>query len=357
MKVSPVTSLAPPLTQEGLKTLEYAAEDIALEVTNGYFIMHPECYQNNPERIKKMCKADLQHHFRFLLSAMATAIPEIFRDYSHWLKEVLVTRKLSLQHPIDSFELMKKSITPRLSEIDKEIALVVLDAGLDVFKANELSSISSFNQESEVKGIVSEYSQCLTAGDRKQAEHIIDNQLLKDMELVDISVDVIQPAMYNIGYLWQENKITVAQEHLATAISQNILARGFMTADFLAPVNKRVVSACIEGNHHCLGLRMINDTFEIAGWDASFLGADTPNDSILRQVDAEKPDVLALSVSLPHQVLALQQLMNQLRSEMGAGMPSVVVGGLAFNQHKLLASALKVDAFYQDAKEIQSDIR
>ncbi len=346
-----------PLCSEGLVTLQRAEDDIALEVTNGYFDMHPECYKGDPDRIRIMCKADLQHHFRFLLSAMVTATPEMFRDYALWLKEVLVSRNLSLQHPIDSFGLMKISILKRLSVNDQAVAAAVLDAGLQAFQ-NEEKALTLFElNPANVLAATTDYTNALVAGDRKSAESMIQQSLKQGTDLVDVSVGIVQPAMYEIGHLWQANKITVAQEHLATAISQNALARAFAAAEFADPVDKRVICACVEGNHHSLGLRMISDTYEVAGWDVTFLGADTPNSSIHTQVDMEKPDVLALSVSLPHQLLELQQLIIQLRADMGGSMPAIVVGGLAFNQNEHLGARLKVDAWYQDARAMLEDVK
>lgn len=351
------TSLLVPLSNEGLLTLQRAEDYVSTEVTNGYFAMHPECYKGDPDRIRKMCKDDLQHHFHFLISAMVSAIPEVFRDYSFWLKEVLLSRNLSLQHAVDSFGLMKTSMVQRLSEADKAVATAVLDAGLEVFGDDSIF-VQSYSVDPEaLMASAPLYTKALVAGDRKASEAVFDERLKQGYSLADVSVGVVQAAMYDIGRLWQENKITVAQEHLATAISQNMLARGFSNTEFSHPVDKRIVSACIEGNHHSLGLRMISDTYEVAGWDATFLGADTPNTSILQQVDMEKPDVLAISVSLPTQVVALQQLMKQLRAEMGAQMPAVVVGGLAINRYKNLGSQLKIDAYYQDAKAVQADIK
>ncbi|MGX5175295.1 cobalamin B12-binding domain-containing protein [Aliikangiella sp. IMCC44653] len=346
-----------PLSLDGLKALQLAEDEVSTEVTNGYFSLHPECYKGDPARIKKMCQADLQHHYRFLLSAMITALPSIFRNYSFWLKGVLVSRNMSLQHPKDSFELMKASILKRVVGTDKPVVVAVLDAGISVFCDDSVNPSTFLADTNSTISSTPEYTKALVCGDRKNAEAVFAEQLNYDLSLTDASVEIVQPAMYQIGQLWQENKITVAQEHLATAISQNVLARGFITADFKAPVDKHILCACIEGNHHALGLRMISDTFEVAGWDSTFLGADTPCSSILQQVDLEQPDVLALSISLPPQVVELRSLLDQLHSELGPKVPSVVVGGLALNQHKNISSKLQIDAFYQDAKAVQDDIK
>jgi methanogenic corrinoid protein MtbC1 len=345
-----------PLSDEGRRILERESEDIGKQVTDGYFASHPQCYQGDSDRIRQMCKADFQHHLKFLLGAMVTATPEIFIEYTLWLKDVLNRRNLSIQHPIESFSRMRSAINLRLNAEDQVIACIIIDGGIDALQGD--GSFQGLYQPDPGKtlALAKGYTESLVDGNRSGAERIIRQSQENGISLVDIGVGIIQPAMVEIGRLWQENRVTVAKEHLATAISQNVLARAFANAEFADPVDKTVVAACIEGNHHSLGLRIVTDAYETAGWNVVFLGADTPVSSILSQVDADKPDVLALSICLPHQVLALQQLITQLRSEMAGSMPAVVVGGLAINTHQVLASRLKIDNWYIDAKSLQDDL-
>ncbi len=346
-----------PLSNPGLQAIERDADEISRQVTDAYFEMHPECQKGNPDKIRALCKVDFGHHLKFLLSAMVTATPEMFIDYAQWLKRVLQSRKLSVQHPIDSFSLMLKFICQRIDESDQKIAAEVIESGLEALQKGD-AELSYYQQPGDMIMTTSQdYTKGLVEGNRKQSEQMIQQLIAQGTSLIDIEVGMVQPAMYEIGRLWQENRITVAQEHLATAISQNALARAFARAEFDDPVDRSAICACVEGNHHSMGLRMIADAYELSGWDVTFLGADTPNSSIIAQVDSERPDVLALSISLPHQVLALKQLTDQLRSDMGAATPAIVVGGLAFNNHQSLSSRLDVDNWYLDAKSMQSDIK
>ncbi len=345
-----------PLSDAGLLAIQRSADDIGREVTDRYFDAHPECYRGDADKIRAMCKADFNHHLKFLLSAMVTATPEMFIDYAQWLKDVLVTRGLSIQHPIDSFSLMKNAINQRLDEMDRKVSTLVIDSGVNALSANEQFRGYYSIDEDKIMVASEDYTRELVSGNRAIAESYIKKSLDEGTSLIDIEVGIVQPAMYEIGRMWQQNKISVAQEHLATAISQNALARAFAMAEFADPVDKKVICACIEGNHHSLGLRMVSDAYEISGWDVNFLGADTPSHSIITQVDAEKPDVLSLSISLPHQILTLKQLISQLRTEMGGQMPAVVVGGLAFNNHQGLGSHLKIDNWYIDAKLLMDDV-
>ncbi len=117
------------LSTTTLYTLQRESDLIRQEVTEGYFRLHPECNQANIDLIHKMCKTDCQHHLDFLLTALSTATVEIFSDYVHWLKTVMIDRNLSLQHSIDSFTLLKQAINARVDLKEQPLVNIILDQG------------------------------------------------------------------------------------------------------------------------------------------------------------------------------------------------------------------------------------
>lgn len=346
-----------PLSNQGLQALQRAVDRIEPEVIEGYISLHPEYSYSNEDKVRATCKADFNQHFKYLVSALVTATPAIFVDYSLWLKEVLVNRKMATQNTIDLFSLMKVAISSRLGSVENEASCLIIDLAIDAVKGDDVFKGQQQRNQGMILAEATDYTRELVGGNRVLAESVIKASVKDGIPLIDVEVGIVQPAMYEIGRLWQQNKITVAQEHLATAISQNSMARAFAQADFAEPVERLTICACLEGNHHSLGLRMVADAYELSGWEVSFLGADTPNNAVLSQVDMEKPDVLSLSISLPHHFLALRQLIEQLRAEIGSKMPAIVVGGLAFNSHQELGSCLAVDNWYMDAKTLLDDIK
>lgn len=149
---------------------------------------------------------------------------------------------------------------------------------------------------------------------------------------VEIAAHALQPAMYEVGRLWQEGKVSVAQEHLATGTAQFVLAEILGDQAFAEPTEKTAVIACVETNHHGLGVRMLGDAMMIAGWDVQVLGANTPTRDIVEHVGSVEPDVLGLSVSLPQQLELARKTIERVRAEMGSAAPVIMVGGLAVNQ-------------------------
>src|SRR5687767_7769930 len=99
-------------------------------------------------------------------------------------------------------------------------------------------------------GVLSRYLAALLAGDRRGALRVIDAALDQGRPVVALQRDVVQAAQREIGRLWETNDISIAQEHMATAISHVALSRLFELATPAARVERRVVVACVEGERH-----------------------------------------------------------------------------------------------------------
>jgi methanogenic corrinoid protein MtbC1 len=189
------------------------------------------------------------------------------------------------------------------------------------------------------------------AGDRREALRLlVDEGLLRGIALQDIHLKVIQPAQYEIGRLWQENRISVAQEHLATAISQLALSHLYRHLPRDPSNGKIVMVSCVEGELHEVGARMASDFLEMAGFDVRFLGANVPTSHLVHMLREQKPDLLALSVTMTYHLPALRAALDQVR----ALFPQlrIAVGGLAFSWTPGLENDLNVSFHGRDAREL-----
>jgi methanogenic corrinoid protein MtbC1 len=168
----------------------------------------------------------------------------------------------------------------------------------------------------------------------------------------ELHLNVLQPAQYEIGRLWQENRISVAQEHLATAITQFALAHLYRHLPRDPANGRTVLVACVEGDLHEVGARVGSDFLEMAGFDVRFLGANVPTDSLVRMVREHPPDLLALSVTMTYHLPALRDALARVRA-VAPRLP-LAVGGLAFSWAPGLERELDVSFFGRDARELVS---
>ncbi|MDY7226353.1 cobalamin B12-binding domain-containing protein [Hyalangium rubrum] len=188
-------------------------------------------------------------------------------------------------------------------------------------------------------------------GDRREALRLlVDEGLLQGIPLQDIHLKVIQPAQYEIGRLWQENIISVAQEHLATAISQLALSHLYRHLPRDPANGKVIMLSCVEGELHEVGARMASDFLEMAGFDVRFLGANVPTDHLVRMVREQRPDLLALSVSMTYHLPALRLAVAAVHA-VAPRLP-IAVGGLAFTWAPGLEKELDISFHGRDAREL-----
>jgi MerR family transcriptional regulator, light-induced transcriptional regulator len=211
---------------------------------------------------------------------------------------------------------------------------------------NPLSSVSD-----GLSVLQQRYLAAQLAGDRREALRLlVDEGLLRGIPLQDIHLKVIQPSQYEIGRLWQENRISVAQEHLATAISQLALSHLYRHLPRDPSNGKVVMVSCVEGELHELGARMASDFLEMAGFEVRFLGANVPTSHLVRMVREQTPDLLALSVSMTYHLPALRTALDQVRA-VAPRLP-LAVGGQAFTWVPGLERELGVSFHGKDAREL-----
>jgi methanogenic corrinoid protein MtbC1 len=162
------------------------------------------------------------------------------------------------------------------------------------------------------------YLDAQLAGDRREAVRlVVEDGLGCGARVIDLQAHVIQAAQDEIGRLWQQNRVTIAQEHMASAISQLSLAALFERATPARPLGKTVVLACVEGELHDLPARIVADFLELEGFDVRYLGADVPTGDLVRLITDDPPDLVGLSVTMSFNVPALRTAVARVRGVPG----------------------------------------
>lgn len=184
------------------------------------------------------------------------------------------------------------------------------------------------------------YLRAQLAGDRSEAVRVlVEDGLTAGASVGELQHAVVAAAQQEIGRLWQLNLVTVAQEHMATAISQLALAALFERAPVGAALGKRVVIACVEGELHDLPARLASDALELAGFDVQFLGANIAVADLVAHVREERPALLGLSVTMSFHLPALRRAVEAVRSL--SDVP-IFVGGHALTWSPTLGRELGV---------------
>jgi len=204
---------------------------------------------------------------------------------------------------------------------------------------------------SDIRSERDRYLDAILAGRRQDAVEAALGALERGMDVRDVYVDVLQESLYEVGRLWQAGRISVAAEHLATAITQLVVARLYEKLPRSEATRGRVVLTGVEGELHQVGGNMIADALEADGWDVRFLGTDVPGPDVLDAIAAHRADLFGISCTLRQNVPKVASLVDEVRSRFGESRPRILVGGGAFRTAGGSPLDVGADAWAPDMRE------
>ncbi len=182
-----------------------------------------------------------------------------------------------------------------------------------------------------------DFLDALLAGRSRDAIGWILESVAGGVTVPTVHRELVMPVLVEVGRRWEQGTMTVADEHYCSGALHALLVRmhAFLPR---APANgRRVVVVGVAGNMHALSLHMLADHYEMDGWDATLVGANTPAADIVAVARRLRADVVALGVSLVAQQPALVETVRALRSAEGLASMRIVVGGRATEAWSSLA--------------------
>jgi len=290
-------------------------------------------------------------HFDHLLAAMEIGSPALFVAYARWLaatSELRASKAWSVTSGLRALRDVLRSFGSMEDLVGYVQAAV---SALEDEDAGPTRPVSHLDPSAPLAEDARTYLLHLLAGRSREATALVVEMVRRGAPLADVYLHVFQRTQHEIGRLWQLGEITVAQEHYCTAATQVVMAQ-LQPQVFEAPRNGRsLLAACVAGNMHEIGPRIIVDLFELEGWDTTYLGANTPTKDIHGIVADSRPDVVALSAALPSHLRVLGSLVEAIRSDLRCSKTKIIVGGRPFNDDPGLWQRIGAHGHARDARD------
>lgn len=174
------------------------------------------------------------------------------------------------------------------------------------------------------------YLNALLEGNKAECTKIISELIDNDVDIKEIYTKLFQKSMYRIGYLWENDRASVAKEHQATKITESLLSLTYEKIIETEKIGKKVVITCIDKEFHEIGARIVSDFFELNGWTSIYLGSNTPQNDIIKMIEEEQPDIVGISNTFYINVARLIKLSEKIRENFPQ--QEIIVGGQALNE-------------------------
>jgi methanogenic corrinoid protein MtbC1 len=183
-----------------------------------------------------------------------------------------------------------------------------------------------------MKKIYQKLSDYIQSEDRNNAV-LYTLELLKnnDIDVVTLYQHVLAQSLNSIDCDLSPDEC-IWKEHVKTAIVRACVEVSFPYVieeiKKATPQHKKVLVLCPSEEYHEIGAKMVYDFFLMAGFEAVFVGANTPTDTIKNAVTFTQPDYIAISVTDYYNIFKARQVVDAVKSIKED--LKIIIGGPAF---------------------------
>jgi methanogenic corrinoid protein MtbC1 len=318
---------------------------IAERAVRRYWLRQPSVAARYGDKGRQRCVEDMLYTLVYLEAATATGSKELFRDYITWLRSIFICFNIDVDDLTGTLETLQEIFIERGDAIQSEY----LEDSLRLMDSMEDVPTSRLREDNPLKSMAEDYLKRLLVQDQSGATDLIFNAADAGIPILNLYMNVLQPSLHEVGRLWQTNRISIPQEHYFTAATKTIMSQLYPYLIQRRSNGRRLVATCIDGELHEIGIRMVCDVFTMNGWEAVYLGASVPVSEIVTLVAIEKPEILALSITIAPNLPKAAALIGAIRENPDCAGTRIIVGGYPFNACPGLWRRMGADAYARDA--------
>ncbi len=276
---------------------------------------------------------------------MIDLVKELVEPSRRALVEHLISGQKTVNELVQATGLKQPNVSNHLSRLKSKGIVRSVKVGREVyysFNGVEMAKIASemVGKRDAITPIelnistVKTFANFAAVGDEAFCSEVVDSCLLNGFSLTDIYSALFAESLEMIGGWWHSGAIDEAQEHLATAIIERLMARVLHFSNLPPKAGLTAVLGCSPGNYHSIGLRMISDLLKLNGVRVFFLGANVPMPAFLASVRKCKPDIVLMSCALEFNYPDFLTLVRSMQNLREAGQHFTIgVGGWAAMNH------------------------
>lgn len=170
-----------------------------------------------------------------------------------------------------------------------------------------------------MKQHLEEFTSLLEKENRKEAlEFILSLLEKKNYSLMEVYEHILAPSLNTMKSTGNEEE-DIWKEHVRTSIIRTIVENCFpyvmkeREEKYGVTSHKTVAVVCPQDEHHELGARMITDYFTMLGYNAVFVGSNTPKEVFVAGLKSQKLDYIALSITNPYHLVSARNTIAKIR--------------------------------------------
>jgi len=177
----------------------------------------------------------------------------------------------------------------------------------------------------------------------------------KNMGTTDFFDSILTPVMYQVGDLWEKNKISISTEHICSNIAHSIV-NVIMEKNSVPRTKQKILICTPNGEQHNLGCQILESYLSCKGYKVSNLSPSAPSESILESIKTIKPDAVLVSITLQDNIKVAQRLVKNIREQYSS---PIFIGGQALfvNNPIFDGKVIKEQSLDEISKTLKNELR
>lgn len=297
----------------------------------------------------------LHYHNDMIKSVFSTKKFELIDEFFVWKYSLYANRDIDLDYFLYEHEFWKNSIHKYLYQAHSHEINIIYDYIIskhEKYKEECLNMKKAMVKE-KYQELFNELKKCLLNVEKDKFYDLVEENLKTFNDDIFIFIEeLINPLMYEVGYMWQYNKISVAKEHLATTLTHEIIDKFFLKNKEKDIEKPLALISTIGDESHNLGVKIIGKYLSSKKFDVKNLGSKISNQELISSIYELKPKLLVLSVTLISNLDKLQKIVKELKSDKNIFNGLIIVGGQALFQDGKITNIEGADLISKDLKEL-----
>jgi 5-methyltetrahydrofolate--homocysteine methyltransferase len=201
--------------------------------------------------------------------------------------------------------------------------------------------------QQDPSGIRRKLKEAIIEGDKEVVVALIEEALDSGIDPMDISNNILIPALEEVGKLYESGEIFLPQVMQSAETMKAAFARLKVEMKGQSRNAGKVLLATVYGDVHDIGKNILATLLENHGLEVIDLGKNVPVESVLNEAEKHKPDVIGLSALMTTTMTQMGAVIKE-RDKRGLKIP-VVLGGAVVTES--YAKSIGAAAFSRDAME------
>jgi 5-methyltetrahydrofolate--homocysteine methyltransferase len=196
--------------------------------------------------------------------------------------------------------------------------------------------------------ILEDISLATQKGKAKDVKQLVTEALEIGVSVQEILDKGLLDGMGKLGVRFKNNEVYVPEVLIAARALNNgtEILSSKLIEEGVKPIGK-VVIATVKGDLHDIGKNLVKMMLEGAGFEVIDLGTDVSDEEIVKVVQQEKPQILALSALLTTTMTNQKVVIETLKEANLRDKVKVMVGGAPVTQ--TFADEIGADGYAEDA--------